>query len=851
MPFSKIVAALFVFLLAFAAPLGALQFQPDGATQFFVQPDTEVQFRFSLDVENPAGHPIQFGWRLLDAEGNLVKEIDSFTVDSRKMTDTIISLTLPQGFWELENLSAKQRFGIIAQKPFEGERDDFFAVDGALSWLVGNDRLRQDLVRIAARSGIGMIRERVSWSAIEPEEGKFDWEANNRYEKLRNLCKENDVRVLEMFHDAPEWTDRLEKYPGDLTKTAKSWQTIADHWQETWGGIEIWNEPDIFFGSNLPADQYVSVARAAAHGIQRSPRFHWANRMNANKSVIGGVVAHFHPDWLECAAENGLLEFMDAFSFHSYDRAPQMEALVEKYRTFLRKHGHHSMPLWLTECGRPWRRGPDRPPADEDFESAVDIVMKGVEARACGVDRYFPFVYPFYEENDNNFGMTDRLGTPCRSMAAYVQMIGTLSGAHYAGDLELDDERILRARVFRHPDSRDTAVLYTAPGGERFKIKLPAAIKSIESVTGNPVFFTDPDEACKDDEVFVRPGRLYYLGFDKDALEGKINGMTRAYRIRHLDGITELFRHRAKEPAPGNLVLRFLYDKEKNIATTDCYLVTGKMDGMLRLTVRVFFLDTPDEVSERRTSSSYPILARLGDQDLEPRVLMRSPKGFYDVTWAVPPDAARLETGDVQKFHAWIPHTNSDERASRGRRNTAQNRLVVSLRGSATWEGVLSAAQGFTELPVGDLSRWHENAPAICEAALETPAEGDAVWRMTATFQDGDRWVYPRFELPKDADLPEQTGLIVKARCVGSARPGLFLFERGGSGYIVQPAFPSDGDWHVVKLPFSKFQYVGATAPDPNGRLDLDQVDFISLGLNSDATNATLEIQKIALYVQE
>lgn len=49
------------------------------------------------------------------------------------------------------------------------------------------------------------------------------------------------------------------------------------------------------------------------------------------------------------------------------------------------------MPLWLTESGRPWKQGPDRPPIDQDQTSALDITMKGIESQACGIARYFPF----------------------------------------------------------------------------------------------------------------------------------------------------------------------------------------------------------------------------------------------------------------------------------------------------------------------------------------------------------------------------------------------------------------------------------------------------------------------------
>ena len=171
-------------------------------------------------------------------------------------------------------------------------------------------------------------------------------------------------------------------------------------------------------------------------------------------------MAHHNRPFLDNAANCGLLDSVDVFSFHTYGRAPEMQGLVDNYRAWLKAHDREAMPLWITECGRPWPKGPDRPPAEPDMISALDITMKAIEARCCGIERYFAFVYPFYEEQQQNFGMMGRLGTPLRSMAAYVRAASLLAGKTYLGDLVCDDASIQRARVFG--DSRETvAVLYT------------------------------------------------------------------------------------------------------------------------------------------------------------------------------------------------------------------------------------------------------------------------------------------------------------------------------------------------------------------------------------------------------
>ena len=129
------------------------------------------------------------------------------------------------------------------------------------------------------------------------------------------------------------------------------------------------------------------------------------------------------------------------------------------------------------------------PRAGEDAESALDITMKGVEARVCGIDRYFPFVYPYYEENDNNFGMMDKHATPLRSFAAYAQLIRILHGSRYRGDLKVTDTAVQRARVFStdgdlHAPGGLVAVIYTGRRDPQARVKLDVPVVRLEGIDG-------------------------------------------------------------------------------------------------------------------------------------------------------------------------------------------------------------------------------------------------------------------------------------------------------------------------------------------------------------------------------
>lgn len=802
---NKIIVLSAVLFGSAVVPLVAAELKPVNVDQGFVEPGTAVTFRFS--IEN--GDLPSAECRILDAWDNLVKTEQA---TSSGNTLTVNLERLSQGFWELEFPATQQRFGVIALPPFYEKTDSFFAIDAALSWLVRDDTLREGLVKAAKRSGIGMIRERVRWSGIEPAENGWNWETDSRYEKIRNTCKDNGIDVLEMFHDAPSWIGRVGKYPDDLIKTAAAWETIAQRWMPTWGALEIWNEPEISFGAELPADQYVPMVKAIAHRLKQA---------KVPAPIFGGVMAHFEPAWLETAAQNGLLDVVEGFSFHTYDQAHEMENLVAQYRGWLTKHGKATMPLWLTECGRPWKKGPKRPEIAEDWTSAIDITMKGVEARCCGVDRYFSFVYPYYEENDYNFGMMDKFGTPTRSFAAYVQSVRMLAGTDYLGDLKLDDPAVLRARAFAK-GNEVILVLYTGEIQEQKSITIPGKILGLFHATGEEI------AAGANNTVPLVSKSMLYVRLERTSVEPSLNRETAAM---------QLYRPSREPWSPPStaapVVLRYQFDKKRVIAQPPGYSIRRTEEKTLPITIRIFNLQTEQ--------ATYPLRFLVGDSPCERREVTVPPQSFVDTEWSLPLNTIELTRGDVLPVRLAVDGTEST--------------LSLTFWGEPTeptWEGIRSTVDSITEFPVGDMNRWFKNAPNICTMTMEEPTSNEhAAWRMFVSFTGNNgSWVYPQFKIPESIDLATGDGIILWARCIGDAKTGFMLYERGVTGYFVQPAIKNDGDWHVVKLPFEQFVHVGGTPPDPNGKLDLDQVRAFSFGANCTGTNCVLELKKVVLYTK-
>ena len=806
--------ALILLSLIAAADASERTLRPEKLESLFIEPDRPSLVRWHADRELPAD---SLRYTLRDFQDRIIETGDAERAEARTIA---VTLTLAQGYYEIEFAGLPARYGIAALPAARGTPDAFFCIDSAMSWLVRDAALRAGLVRVLRRTGIAMSRERLHWGEIEPVRGRFDWQARGGYDAVRQLHADQRVPVLEMFHSATPWSGTVGKYPEDLVGAAASWGEIARQWRGTWGGLEIWNEPDIFFGDHLPADQYAALVKTLAYAVDRAA---------SGTPLVGGVLAHHHRPFLDTLAACGMLACVDVASFHTYDRAPQMQALVGKYRAWLAAAGRPEMPLWITESGRPWNKGPRRPPADQDIASALDITRKAIEVRACGVARYFAFVFPFYEENNNNFGMMDRWGTPLRSFAAYVQAARVLGGKSYLGDLR-PDESLPPVRVFG--DANETVAVLPAAvracrdqierGSQRRDRDAPAQgadqlpILRAEALDGRRLEITDAGE-------LPVPDGLAYAWIDLAAIAARLDTQTETMRLWQL-GQTAPPPRAASSP----IVLRWQYEADVLRPETAGYHLVHEPAGATRLVVRAFNLGS--EPAEVRLALQVGG-ARQRVRSENPCVLQVPAAGFSDAAWDVDLTDAfaaddRLELR-VQPLDPVPPGTLP---------------LAATLLGSATFDQRLARHAQRIALRLGQSARWQPNVPS--HGRLELGPQPDDSVVLQVRFGEGDRWVYPHFQLPDDLKLDRFTGLVLRARCAQPATVRVFLWEGDSQvGYLTSHSIlPADGQWHAAEVRFDELALSGANAPDPNGRLDLDQVRRISFGMNSQAAENRLEI---------
>ncbi|HYD82785.1 MAG TPA: hypothetical protein VEA63_02010, partial [Opitutus sp.] len=626
---------------------------------------------------------------------------------------------------------------------------------------------------------------------------------------IREVYREYDLEVLEILGGyAPRlpFLGEVENspFPTNYHEVYRSWRTIAEKFKHTWGAEETWNEPDLV---PVPADQFTSLAKVAAAAMS-----------DAGVTVSGGgAFASVPPSaFFDTCAANGFLDHVDYVSFHTYSPAIDLPAIVTRYRRWLGGVRKDALPLWLTESGQPWSIGPSRPPLHEDALSAMEIAMKGIEAKACGVARYFPFVYVYYEEGGiKNFGMLGHEATPLRSMAAYVQSIRALSSLEYLGDIESKPDGIKVGRFFGRRDERapHVLVLYTGQIDGSTVVKLPFRAARAEGMDGRVL-------PLESDGSMMIPDGLAYLWIDRATAETLIKTDTSVARL-HLLG-------KQSQVAPAErskVILRYEQEHTPSQRSAQRYLLKKEVARNLPISVRIENLDKAD----RRITAQLRLPGVGEAATWETKTIDVPAHGFARLAWRG--DASNhLDT--VKVSFITISATSD--------RSVPISPLVLPFVVEGSLEAYLAGHAKKERLPAADLARWRTNVAPNGKMKLSASPEA---WRMDVAFDGGGSWAFPQFELPSHCDLETATGIVLRARILHPARHVTFYAQiNERERFQVADVFPADGEWHSVFIPFSELVPSPGHVDMQNARLDPKRIAQLSLGFVANGLSGALEI---------
>jgi len=189
----------------------------------------------------------------------------------------------------------------------------------------------------------------------------------------------------------------------------------------------------------------------------------------------------------------------------------------------------------------------------------------------------------------------------------------------------------------------------------------------------------------------------------------------------------------------------------------------------------------------------------------------------------------------------------------------------VVLDGKASGELVLHSAE-ITDrpyrptramaIPCTDPKQWglaHDPAAkAAVTAGNDAPGEAASV-KIDFAFPGGSHmYVVPSVRLA-DVDLTGYRALRLTYKATVPEGIGgllVMLIERGGAQYPAEPAPATTGEWRTLTIPLKSF-HRGGWSKDDNGRLDLDDVASVAVGVHGTARPArargAIHVAKIEL----
>ncbi|EIP98195.1 hypothetical protein OpiT1DRAFT_02647 [Opitutaceae bacterium TAV1] len=816
---------------------------PVDTETFFVTPGEPATLRWKLDRD---GIPASANFTLSDYHGTPVSFPGIPETLSVKDDRAELTLTLPEGYFEIsvplaDNTpdSPRQIFGVMSIAAFDRSRlDPYFCLDSVLTWLERSAKQRVSLIRMMRRAGVALSRERFSWGAVSPARGEWNWSepkarVRGGTEGLRKIYEREQMPVLECFHGTPKWMGLNNSYPVDLPGATDDMLTIARRWRPSWGGFEVWNEPNAgLFAKNRAMDQYTAFVHALAWAFDNDGQV-----FGQKIPLVGGSFAGYHKNATANAFRNDLLQSVDALSYHTYTTPQKLEAGVREFRDAARHTARPGIPIWITETGSPWTGGVDRPVIDEDLVSALSITGKAFEGRATGIERIFPFVTPWYAEGKRNFGMVGKEGTPLRSIATYAAAIRILAHHDYIGDFRFPEKSPVQlSRVFTLANTPGEAllVLYTGVPKTGATVSFDLPVRQLRGIDGRPLVRADEKTLPADDG-------LTYVWLDRSVLD-------RSGRLGTETSAMALYRE-ARQPDTGRppaspVILQFIPDEKRIKFGTEINAITpGSLDA-IPFRIRAVNLDT-------RAARTVTVSLAAGPRGkaatpipgVPSETITLPPRSGHDFTWQI----------DLKKFFDQSPQvTIRINGILAGDGQPAIRTLSVDLAAELPLETLRKFYTKRLEIPVRDAAKWNTRyVSRKTGGEMQAVQNKDSVAFNISFQKDGDStsyWAYPRIAVPRTGsgdDLDGAEGILVRARVTFPGTIRAFLWKRNEIGYLTsQSLMPADGEWHTVFFPIERLGRDRSTsnASDPVAKTDLGNLVSVAFGVNSDQHRNTVEI---------
>ena len=346
--------------------------------------------------------------------------------------------------------------------------DSFYAVDSAFTevsrrgvydcpWY-GGDSLRVT-AELMGKCGITHTRERNPWPEMEPERGKYAFDA---YLANARLLADNGIRALGLLQGTPKWMRRPGRsLPGDLVETYRFLKAAARTFEPYYEGWEFWNEPE-WRSTSEPVWEFAAATKAAALGV----------RDGSETAVFlsGALTGVDYNGYARNLFASDLCKYVQAFNIHLYRPPSEFASWMKDVRTFLSDYGLPDAQIWLTESGTELeshgrvpstRKGLMAHDGEQEMVVAEFAVKSAILQRFNGTFRNWFFLFGAYNERqgEKDWGSMRRDGSVKPVHAAFSALTGELGGADQLGRVNLG--RGISAYLYARKDGRRTLVLWT------------------------------------------------------------------------------------------------------------------------------------------------------------------------------------------------------------------------------------------------------------------------------------------------------------------------------------------------------------------------------------------------------
>ena len=761
-----------------SAPRGVPRIRPGQPGNVFARGDA-VSVPAPAELRDKA-----VSWRATD--------LAEVSVGAGAMGDACRLGTLPVGWYRIDFLDGEggsvgwTTCAVIEPPSLPTPDDSPVCVDAATAWFArGSKERREGFAYLAGIARANWIRDRLSWSELEPAPGRFA-ESGTIYDASADAQAERQLSVLQVFHSTPKWAldprlddagEAWKRFPRDLRHLHSFLRGASRRYVGKVLAWEPWNEANITGFGGHTIDEMCTLQKAAYFGIKAG-----SPHATVCWNVYAGAGGPLHT---EGVLRNQVWPYFETYNIHSYSPPDSYEREFAGARD-----AASGRPIWISECGIRLHARTEKPWGEMDrfdeYRQAEFLPRSYAASLYSGVDRHFFFILGNYWERGIQFGLLRHDLTPRPGYVALAAAGRFLASARCLGRLTGDGYEMIAFSA--RPDGRRQTVLV---GWAKTARELP-----LDGIPHDAVY----DCYGRPTQAGLGPVPCFVVLPDEAA--------------GHLSLTPPPARAEPRSGKPSPIVL------QAQFRASTCWL-HGQAHRLPAGAVR----RVPLCIYNFSSSSARGTIAV---REAPERWRIDLPAGDLVI-----PPGERLETsmsitlprgGDAVLGGGWVALAGAFGHLGDP---------VLAFRLAAD-VGSLEPAARTPVASAADPRNWVMNINKGSSMSAETGLDAGTAFAMD--FGDGDPWAYPYLVLP-ESEIPgaDCAGVEMTVQLLeGEGRIRCQFTEESGATYLGE--FDMDPGKRTPQKAMALFRYAtwgSYSEEDPNHKLDPEQIRRLLVGINA------------------